>query len=152
MKELAFFPSAFRMATNFTVQGNAQLEVVEVGSRAFGMVRSFVLENNPALRELAVFYDSFGSVPEVRLEGLSRLETVEVGENSFTHRNGTLVVRDCERLRELKVGAGSFELFTTLELSGLDALQTLELGDVEAVSGTFAAAALELKGGSGGRD
>ena len=88
----------------------------------------------------------------MRLEGLSRLETVEVGENSFTHRNGTLVVRDCERLRELKVGAGSFELFNTIELSGLDALQTLELGDVERESGTFAAAALELKGGSGGRD
>ena len=89
---------------------------------------------------------------EVRLEGLSRLETVEVGENSFTHTNGTLVVRDCERLRELKIKAGSFELFNTLELSGLDALQTLELGDMERVSGNFAAAALELKGGSGGRE
>ena len=75
-----------------------------------------------------------------------------MGEKSFTHTNGTLVVRDCERLRELKIKAGSFELFTTLELSGLDALQTLELGDMERVSWNFAAAALELKGGSRGRE
>ncbi|KAM7454009.1 hypothetical protein BLSTO_05238, partial [Blastocystis sp. subtype 1] len=126
-------------------EGYAQLETIKMGEDSFKDFSSFTLKDCPKVKELEFYPSAFRMATNFTVQGNAQLEVVEVGRNSFTHTNGTLVVRDCERLRELKVGAGSFELFTTLELSGLDALQTLELGDVEAESGNFAAAALELK-------
>ena len=118
--------------------------------------RSFTVLNLTRFVNLKVFEvndDSFAYVTEVYLIGLPELERVVIGMNSFTKfkngwgndNTGSFYLKDCPQLRELKIGCFSFNDYTVIEIESVPSLEVIEMGNLNALSGNFDKASLELK-------
>ena len=117
---------------------------------------SFTVLNLTRFVNLKVFEvndDSFAYVNEVHLIGLPELERVVIGMNSFTKfknswcndNTGSFYLKNCPQLRELKIGRFSFNDYTVIEIESVPSLEAIEMGNLNALSGNFDKASLELK-------
>ena len=117
---------------------------------------SFPVLNLTRFVNLKVFEvndDSFAYVNEVHLIGLPELERVVIGMNSFTKfkndwgndNTGSFYLKNCPQLRGLKIGRFSFNDYTVIEIESVPSLEVIEMGNLNALSGNFDKASLELK-------
>ena len=71
--------------------------------------------------------DSFQFVEEIHLSGLELLGKVVIGKNSFTAKNGSLIMKGCSLLKELEVRNNSLLHYRALDIKGNDALEAINI-------------------------
>ena len=79
------------------------------------------------LRRLEIGDHCMSYVTTVNMTGLAELEHVVIGKNSFTAKNGSLIMKGCSLLKELEVRNNSLLHYRALDIKGNDALEAINI-------------------------
>ena len=103
----------------------------------------------PRLRVLQVSEMSIDSINRVELIGMHALEKAvfECTCSGDTEKNGSFLVKNCERLKELVVQSGAFRDFCECVIENVPSLEVLNIGvsDSDSEIGCFHESSLELR-------
>ncbi len=104
-----------------------RLESLQIGTGSFMNYTGFTVGFS-SLRDLSIGSNCFRECDHVNLVQLKSLERVKIGANSFSHKQGSFVVKDCPSLKELTMGEYAFYMYAGFEIQNAPLLDTLDIG------------------------